>query len=102
SISWGVHALMFQSPVPRGAFIISMYFMVETPYRTRSMARWVGRRSRLAPFDMAVNVFWNRVGPADYPHARCVQGSPGRLQIPQLGLQQAKPTLQVCMPHIWL
>jgi hypothetical protein len=24
------------------------------------------------------------------------------LQIPQLGLQQTKPTLHVCMPQIWL
>jgi hypothetical protein len=24
------------------------------------------------------------------------------LQTPQLGLQQTKPTLQVCIPHTWL
>jgi hypothetical protein len=32
----------------------------------------------------------------------CEQGSPWRLQTPQLGLQQTKPVLQVCMPHDWL
>jgi hypothetical protein len=34
--------------------------------------------------------------------ASCEQGSPKRAQIPQLGLQQTKPELQVVIPQVAL